>query len=182
MNLKILGMLQIKGQKRRAGLLALAAYAFAIVAGEANASTGVGDTFPSLSGAGLIGGTLPVTVGKVVIVDFWASWCAPCKASFPAYGRLNSEFRSAGLVIVAISVDLDKESYLSFASRYNPNFYVALDPAQRLVGAVSVPTMPTSYLLDRTGRVRYVHAGFHGAGTEQEIRSELVNLLSEKSP
>lgn len=174
-------MLQIRVQTRRSGLVALAACAFALVAGDAQASTGVGDLFPSLGAAGLIGGTPPVTEGKVAIVDFWASWCAPCKASFHAYDRLNSEFASAGLVIVAVSVDQDKESYLSFARRLNPAFYVALDSAQRLVGAVSVPTMPTSYLLDRTGRVRYVHAGFHGAETEREIRSEVVKLLSENA-
>lgn len=142
----------------------------------------VGDIFPSLVSAGLAGGMLPATSGMVVLVDFWASWCAPCKASFPAYGRLNAEFAHKGLVIVAISEDQSTAAYDSFAGKFTPPFLVALDRNQKLVRTVQVPTMPTSYLIDREERVRYIHPGFHGSETEQVLRREIEALLSNKVP
>jgi len=140
----------------------------------------VGDIFPPLAPAGLVGSRLPQMSGKVILVDFWASWCAPCKASFPVYARLNSEFASKGLVIVAISVDQDPAAYASFVRRFNPSFPVELDSGQRLVREAEVPTMPTSYLMDREGRVRYLHPGFHGSATELTLRLEIEALLAEK--
>ncbi len=155
---------------------------FLLFAEPAGAAVHVGDIFPPLALARLVGATTPQTSGKVVLVDFWASWCAPCKASFPAYSRLNSEFASKGLLIVAVGVDQDATSYASFVRKLNPSFFVALDSEQSLVREAQVPTMPTSYLMDRAGRVRYIHPGFHGAETEQELRKEIESLLSEKSP
>jgi thiol-disulfide isomerase/thioredoxin len=148
----------------------------------AGAAVGVGDLFPPLASAGLAGKAPPDTAGKVVLVDFWASWCAPCKASFPAYSRLNAEFAPRGLVIVAVSVDENPSAYEAFVRRFAPPFFVALDKGQNLVRAVQVPTMPTSYLIDRAGRVRYAHPGFRGAATEQALRKEIEALLSEKTP
>jgi thiol-disulfide isomerase/thioredoxin len=159
--------------------LLLAAAAAILLASRARADVRVGDPFPPLAPAGLVGGALPEMEGKVVLVDFWASWCPPCKLSFPAYGRLNSEFATKGLVIVAISVDQVPADYDSFVSSLSPRFYVALDRDQKLVRAAQVPTMPTCYLLDRLGRVRFVHAGFRGAETEKELRDEIGALLSE---
>jgi thiol-disulfide isomerase/thioredoxin len=145
------------------------------------AAVRVGDSFPALESLTPSGTTRPQTSGKVMLVDFWASWCAPCKASFPSYSRLNSEFSSKGLVIVAVSVDQDPVAYASFIRRFAPPFFIMADTDQSLVRAVQVPTMPTSYLIDREGRVRFVHAGFHGAETEQELRSEIGMLLSGTS-
>jgi thiol-disulfide isomerase/thioredoxin len=161
-------------------LLPSIACMYLLVAEPADASIHVGDIFPSLTPARLVGATAPQTSGKVVLVDFWASWCAPCKASFPAYSRLNSEFASKGLVVVAVGVDQDAKSYASFVRKLNPSFFVALDSEQSLVREVQVPTMPTSYLMDRAGRVRFVHPGFHGAETEQELSKEIESLLSER--
>jgi thiol-disulfide isomerase/thioredoxin len=148
----------------------------------ARADIKVGDRFPALQGVGLMGPTVPMTAGKVVLVDFWASWCAPCRQSFPAYGRITSEFAARGLVIVAISVDQDPSAYESFVRTVAPSFVVALDKEQRLVREVRVPTMPTSYLVDRAGRVRFIHPGFRGAETEQALRAEIAALISEKAP
>jgi thiol-disulfide isomerase/thioredoxin len=157
----------------------VAAIAALVVTAAAVGAIGVGDNFPRLESSGLVGAAIPQTSGKVVLVDFWASWCAPCKASFPTYSRLNAEFSPQGLVIVAVSVDKDAAAYASFVKKFAPPFSVALDANQALVRLAEVPTMPTSYLMDRTGRVRFMHTGFHGASTEKELRQEIGELLSE---
>jgi thiol-disulfide isomerase/thioredoxin len=155
------------------------AFTSLVVAAAAVGAVRVGDDFPSLESSGLVGAAIPRTTGKVVLVDFWASWCAPCKASFPTYSRLNAEFSPQGLVIVAVSVDQDVAAYASFVRKFTPPFSVALDANQTLVRLAQVPAMPTSFLLDRTGKVRYMHSGFHGASTEKELRQEIGVLLSE---
>jgi thiol-disulfide isomerase/thioredoxin len=139
----------------------------------------VGDLFPALSPAELGDGTIPKTTGDVVLVDFWASWCAPCKASFPAYARIQADYAAKGLVIVAVSVDERFADYAGFIRRLSPPFATVRDLDQKFVSQVSVPTMPTSYLLGRDGRVRFIHVGFRGAETERAIRGELDRLLAE---
>jgi thiol-disulfide isomerase/thioredoxin len=139
-----------------------------------------GDLFPSLADAGLTSGELPATAGQVVLVDFWASWCAPCKASFPAFARLHQDYSSRGLVIVAVSVDEKPAAYASFVKKLNPPFATLHDQTKKLVNAVDVPAMPTSYLIDRHGRVRSVHVGFHGQETELELRRQIEALLTGK--
>jgi thiol-disulfide isomerase/thioredoxin len=147
----------------------------------ARAQIKVGDAFPSLAAAGLNGGSLPATAAKVVFVDFWASWCAPCKASFPAYGRIFADYAPRGLVVVAVSVDETAAAYSAFLRKSAPPFPTVRDQSQTLVREVRVPSMPTSYLIGRDGRVRYIHVGFHSGETEQELRGELEALLAEKS-
>jgi thiol-disulfide isomerase/thioredoxin len=161
-------------------LLGIAAVVAAL-APDSFAQIAAGDLFPSLSSARLSGGPLPDTSGKVVVVDFWASWCAPCKASFPVYSRLQKQFAGQGLVIIGVSVDERAAAYSAFVAKYNPAFLTAHDSQQKLVSAVQVPTMPTCYLIDRSGRVRYVHAGFHGGETERELISEVQALLGAKA-
>jgi thiol-disulfide isomerase/thioredoxin len=165
---------------RVSSILAMASLALTGTSGRAQVATGA--TFPPLASAELTGGTVPDTAGKVVLVDFWASWCAPCKASFPVYSQINATYAPRGLVIVAVSVDESAPAYASFVSRLNPSFATVHDAKQKLVALVQVPTMPTSYLVDRTGKVRYMHAGFRGDQTERELRKEIEALLDEKAP
>jgi thiol-disulfide isomerase/thioredoxin len=149
----------------------------------ARADIKVGDPFPALEPAGLVnlaGGGLPAIAGQVVLVDFWASWCAPCKASFPAMARLQADFAPRGLLIVAVSIDEKPAAALAFWRKLAPPFTALHDREQKLVQQVVVPTMPTSYLLDRTGKVRFVHEGFHGEASDREIRKEITTLLGEK--
>ncbi|MFA5058468.1 MAG: TlpA disulfide reductase family protein [Opitutaceae bacterium] len=141
----------------------------------------VGDAFPALDAAGLSGGELPATSGKIVLVDFCASWCAPCKASFPAYAKLYADYAPKGLIIVAVSVDQDQAAYQAFVKKLKPPFVTLRDAKQQLVNEVNVPTMPTCYLLGTDGRVRFVHEGYHGEESEQEIRKEIDTLLTEKT-
>jgi thiol-disulfide isomerase/thioredoxin len=144
----------------------------------------VGDPFPALAPAGLVqlaGGELPATAGKVVLVDFWASWCGPCKASFPMMAALHRDFAARGLVIAAIGIDEKAAAAEAFVKKLAPPFSTLHDRGQRLVPQVAPPTMPTSYLIGRDGRVRHVHQGFHGERTARELRQQIEALLAEKS-
>jgi thiol-disulfide isomerase/thioredoxin len=139
----------------------------------------VGQPFPDLTGYGLEG-TLPNRTGQVVLVDFWATWCTPCKASFPAYSELQRELAGRGFVLLAVSVDKTRPPCDEFLQRLAPAFPTVRDGTQKLVAEVRVPAMPTSYLIDRKGILRSVHTGFHGAETVRRLREEIICLLEEK--
>lgn len=166
----------------RAVRVAGAAMVACVVSSAAHAGVKVGDTFPALTSAQLAGGTVPATAGKIVVVDFWASWCTPCKASFPALGRISADYAGRGVVLVGVSVDVSAAAYAAFVKKTPPAFPAFHDAKQNLVRAVQVPTMPTTYVIDRQGRVRFVHSGFHGDASERRLRADLEALLAEKIP
>jgi thiol-disulfide isomerase/thioredoxin len=161
-------------------LIAIVA-AWAMLAGALNAQVAPGAVFPSLSLAVPDGVRTPETSGKVLIVDFWASWCAPCNASFPSLSRLNEKYADRGLAIIGVGVDDSPSAYSAFVARLKPPFATIHDSRHMLVSAVQVPTMPTSYVVDRTGKVRFIHEGYHGAQTEHALAREVEMLLSEKA-
>lgn len=145
----------------------------------------VGDLFPALAPAGvvaLLGDKLPATEGRVVLFDFWASWCAPCKASFPALAKLHTDYAARGFMVAAISVDEKSAAASAFARRMTPPFPTLHDREHKLVRQVAVPTMPTSYLVGRDGKVRAVHEGFRGEATVSELRREIEALLADENP
>ena len=137
-----------------------------------------GDTFPDLAKFQLEGKLPDPLAGKVVLVDFWASGCAPCKASFPAMTELHKRFAERGLVIVAVNVDDQRGAMESFLKKNPAPFAVVRDAAQKLVAATDVATMPTSFLLDREGRVRFLHHGFKGEETLKQYAKEIEELLA----
>lgn len=157
-----------------------AAFTFGLAA---HAEIKVGDAFPALGTAGLVGfdgAAVPSSAGKIMLVDFWASWCAPCKASFPAMAKLHLDYAARGLQIVAVSIDEKPGAATLFWKKMAAPFVGLHDREQKLVQQVVVPTMPTSYLLDRSGKVRFVHEGFHGEATARELRRQIEILLAEK--
>lgn len=145
------------------------------------AAVGVGDTFPPMGEFALAGGGLPALEGRVVLVDFWASWCAPCRDSFPALARLHQAHADRGLVIVAVSVDHQPAQYDAFIKKLRPPFVVRRDEQRKLAAAVEVRAMPSSYLIGRDGRVRFLHRGFRGRVTEDELNRQVAALLEEKN-
>ena len=151
-------------------------------AGPADAAVKEGDAFPRLEPGRLkviAGGAFPELADKVVLVDFWASWCAPCKASFPAMEKLHREFSSRGFAVVAVGIDENPAAAAAFMKKLSPDFPALHDHRQELVRQVEVPTLPTSFLLGRDGKVRLVHQGFHGERTESELRRQIEVLLAE---
>jgi thiol-disulfide isomerase/thioredoxin len=146
----------------------------------ANAVAGgvkAGDPFPDLAGFKLEGKVPDATKGKVVLVDFWASWCEPCKQSFPVMEELHKRFADRGLLIVAINVDENKPDMEAFLKKTSASFVVLRDPAQKLVEKTGIATMPSSFILDRDGKVRFTHTGFRGAETKKKYEEEIEQLL-----
>ena len=142
------------------------------------AAPAVGSSLPSLGGL-LPGAALPKTSGKVVLVDFWASWCGPCKASFAAMARLHAKYAGRGLVIIGIGVDEDPAKHQAFAAKNRVGFTLVHDSQQKAAAFFNPPTMPSSYLVDRSGKIRYIHAGFKSGKTEAEYIQEIEALLAK---
>ncbi len=130
---------------------------------------------PAQSGAEKV--SLSDAAGKVTIVDFWATWCAPCRESFPAYQQMVDKFGDK-LVMIGISVDEDPDGIKGFASETGAKFPLAWDKGQTIAGEYKPATMPTSFIIDKHGVIRFVHAGFH-TGEGQEIEQQIEQLEAE---
>jgi len=138
-----------------------------------------GDPFPDLT-TFTFEGTLPAGLkGSVVLVDFWASWCGPCKESFPVMEALHKKYAAQGLVIVAINLDDKKASMDDFMKSHPVEFTVVRDAAKKLVALTGISSMPSSFVLDREGRVVSVHSGFHGDKTAKQYADEIELLLKK---
>jgi cytochrome c biogenesis protein CcmG, thiol:disulfide interchange protein DsbE len=117
--------------------------------------------------------------GRVVYIDFWASWCAPCRQSFPWMETMNSTYEAQGLEIVAVNLDRDRADADRFLNQFHPTFNVRFDPKGDLATFYKVQGMPSSVLIDRHGVARFTHVGFRpvdGAIYEAQLRE----LLAEK--
>lgn len=138
-----------------------------------------GEAFPELAGFKLEGKLPDELKGKVVIVDFWASWCGPCKESFPVLNELKKKYAGRGLVIIAVNVDEERADMETFLKENPATFTVVRDAAQKLVPKTGIKTMPSSFVLDGDGKVRFAHAGFHGDKTKKQYEEQIESLLKK---
>jgi thiol-disulfide isomerase/thioredoxin len=136
-----------------------------------------GDKFPDLGSFKLDGKLPDTTKAKVVMVDFWASWCAPCQESFPVMEELRKRYAERGLVVIGVCVDEDRSDMEDFLKHNKVAFAVVRDASQKLVQHVGVETMPTSFLIDREGKVRFTHTGYRGPATKKQYEAEIEELL-----
>ena len=144
------------------------------------ASVHDGAPAPALSGATLSGEAMDLAAlrGQVVLVDFWASWCAPCRRELPELDALYRRHRAAGLVVIGVNIDeqrADAEAFLR--DQVQVSFPVIHDGAQQLAGAWSPPKMPTLYVVDRAGRVARVFDG-EKPGQLAALHAEVLRQLA----
>ena len=120
--------------------------------------------------------TLSASHGKVRYIDFWASWCPPCRVSVPEIVSLHQELGGSRFEVIAINVDERIDDALTLMERYPMNYDVLSDPKGATASAYALPGMPTSFVVDPEGRVTLVHVGFR-PGDMQAIRAHIVEVL-----
>jgi peroxiredoxin len=116
--------------------------------------------------------------GKVVLVDFWASWCSPCRQSLPLYDKLRTDYAAADFVILAISIDEDVADAKSFLAEHPVKYTTLQNPQGDIAKAFDLKGMPSSYLIDRDGTVRARHVGFEPKDIDA-LKHEIADLIGK---
>lgn len=158
---------------RRMWLRRVAAFTLATVLPPAMA-----EQVPDLVFTGESGEPLPLSAfrGKLVYLDFWASWCAPCRQSFPWMQAMQERYGERGLVVLAVNVDREREEARQFLAGSPARFRVAYDPEGKTARTLKLKGMPSSYLIGRDGSILSSHIGFRETDRlprENEIRNHL---------
>ncbi len=104
--------------------------------------------------------SLAALKGKVIYLDFWASWCGPCRKSFPWMNEIQAKYEKDGFVVLAINLDRKRQQADEFLAETPANFTIAFDPSGKTADDYRVMGMPTSYIIDRTGEIKASHIGF----------------------
>ncbi len=114
--------------------------------------------------------------GKAVYLDFWASWCGPCKQSFPWMNEMQAKYGAKGLQVLAVNLDQKPEDAAGFLQQTKVDFLIVMDPAGQSAQKYNVKGMPSSLLIGRDGKVALVHTGFNAA-SKAELERAIVAAL-----
>jgi cytochrome c biogenesis protein CcmG/thiol:disulfide interchange protein DsbE len=139
----------------------------------------VGSVVPNFAAQSLNGkgrASVKPNDGKVLIVDFWATWCEPCRKSFPRLQELYTKYKSSGMEIVAVSEDDENSEIKGFGDSFGTKFPLVWDNGKTIASKWQPKSMPSTFVVDRKGVVRFVHMGYHD-GEEAEIEKEVKSLL-----
>ena len=117
--------------------------------------------------------------GSVVYVDFWASWCKPCRKSFPFLNEMHERYKSKGLKVIGINLDTDAGDARKFLEKFPASFTIAYDPQGNTPKQYQLSVMPTSYLIDRKGNLINIHKGFK-EGQTQDLEQKIQKALAQK--
>jgi thiol-disulfide isomerase/thioredoxin len=118
--------------------------------------------------------------GKVVVLDFWASWCVPCKRSFPWLNEMHARYGKEGLVIIGVNVDKDANEAKAFLEEYPAQFKIHYDPNGKLAEEYGVRGMPSSFVIGREGQLAAQHLGFK-VKKQDEYEATLVATLKQET-
>ena len=169
----------------RIALVSLLAITLACDSGGADSAAGkqhelIGKPAPSFSvqtanGKGKV--SLSSLKGKVVVVDFWATWCGPCKESFPKLQELYTKYQSSGVEMVGLSEDDENQGIAEFGQAHGSvKFPIGWDDGKSIAGQYHPPTMPTTFVVDKNGIVRFAHVGYHDSD-QDELDKEIKGLM-----
>jgi len=163
---------------RRLPLLAVAVALVTLVSGRLTAAPS--KAAPNIVLQSADGQTVQLATykGKVVLVDFWASWCPPCKTSFPALDSLYREYQPRGLEVLAVNLDERRRDAERFLGDHPHRLTVLFDPKGASPVAFGVKGMPSSFLIDKAGNIRFTHMGYSG-NMDESYRQEIAQLLME---
>jgi thiol-disulfide isomerase/thioredoxin len=114
--------------------------------------------------------------GKVVVLDFWASWCVPCRRSFPWLNAMHEKYADDGLVIIGVNLDMERADAEQFLQEYPADFAILYDENQELARQFEVVAMPSSYVIGRGGKIVARHMGFK-VKQQDEYESIIVDAL-----
>lgn len=133
---------------------------------------------PDMSFTDLDGNTIQLSSfrGRVLALDFWATWCVPCREEVPIFNELNQKFAEKGLQILAVAVDSDDAAIRKFIKDYGVRYKVAVGSAEQSSQFDPFPGLPKTILIDRSGRVRAKHLGFT---PREDLEKEIEKLLTE---
>lgn len=140
----------------------------------------IGERAPDFTLRSSIGKNLKLSEyrGQVVMVNFWATWCGPCREELPQLNRLYAQYQRAGFVLLGLNVDDNPKAALKLVDQLSLGFPVLFDSKKQVSGRYDVDAMPSTLLIDRSGVVRYLHRGYRG-GVEREYESKLRELLRQ---
>jgi len=119
--------------------------------------------------------------GKVVYLDFWASWCTPCHLSFPWMNDIQATYGTDGLVILAVNLDRDHAKADDFLATSRGQLNIVYDPKGDIAKQFNFKDMPTAFLIGRDGKVHAVHSGFE-ISKENTYLADVISLLHQKAP
>ncbi|MFO1272044.1 MAG: TlpA disulfide reductase family protein [Rubrivivax sp.] len=132
-------------------------------------------TLRSLDGVNL---RLAEQRGRVVMVNFWATWCGPCKQEMPHLSRLYEKYRASGFTLLGVNVDEDAKQAAATAGKLGVKFPVLFDGTKSVSKLYDLQSMPSTVLIDRDGRVRYLHRGYRD-GLEESYEKQIRELVKE---
>lgn len=168
--------------KQIAALFLIMIASFSLVAEAGSRKLRIGDKFPAFRLNHLVSKKpFPEksVVGKIALIDFWGSDCAPCRESIPELNILFKEFKGKNFEMIGINVDEDNQDTKNFLSEFKPAYTLLDDQKHSLIKTLGVEQMPTTYLVDQKGIIRFINKGFRSG--DREILKKQINGLIMKS-
>lgn len=147
----------------------------------ANPKLRVGDKFPDIKLQYLFekkAFNQKIIAGKVVLIDFWGSDCAPCRESIPELNALHRELKSEKFIMIGINVDEDDRDTKNFLETFKPTYILLDDKKHSLIKTLGVEEMPTTYILNRDREIRFINKGFRSG--DKKVLKDQINKLQRR--